>query len=291
MPSPANALAATLEREDTMGGEAYYAIVDRAGVVSDASRLPLDALSLGKGVFETLLVTRGALALCAEHAERMKRSCRELGIASEMDVDAIFSAAERLATEQSRRGRMRMRIAVFAGGERGACGLLALRDAPQSRKPLSLAFSGVVRRAGDPLVRHKAANYLANSLVHEAARRAGFDDAVLLDDAGHVAETTTANVFIESGGVLLTPREGAILPGIARAWILKSAPVLGITVVEGDIARERLFSASAAFITNSIVGLAPVVRIDANTLPDASQAEWFTRLSGAWRKACGDVAD
>ena len=94
----------------------------------------------------------------------------------------------------------------------------------------------------------KATGHYVNSLLasHEA-KAAGFDEALLLDSNGYVAEGTGANVFYEKDGKLFTPAPGNILPGITRATVLELCDELGIAAEEKRIHPEELKSADAVF--------------------------------------------
>ncbi len=157
-----------------------------------------------------------------------------------------------------------------------------MRQAPARAEPATLEIAAARSQAADALVRHKTVDYLRNLTARAAARAAGASDALFLDGDGNLAETTTANFFLIDGGTLVTPREGAILPGIVRAWTLCAAGRLGIEALEGDAAPETLDECEGAFVTNSIVGLQPVSRIGRMKLRDARESDVFKRLAATW---------
>lgn len=105
----------------------------------------------------------------------------------------------------------------------------------------------------------KAAGHYVNSiLASQEAKSNGFDEALLMDMNGHVAEAPGANVFYEKDGKLFTPSLGNILPGITRATVLELCIELNIPVEEKIIRKEEIYGADAAFFCGTaaeIIGL------------------------------------
>ena len=97
-------------------------------------------------------------------------------------------------------------------------------------------------------IQAKASGHYVNSILasHEAKAK-GYDEALLMDMNGHVAEGTGANVFFEKDGKLFTPATGNILPGITRATVLEICRELGIPVEEGAFTVDEMKGADAAF--------------------------------------------
>ena len=94
----------------------------------------------------------------------------------------------------------------------------------------------------------KATGHYVNSiLASQEAKAKGFDEALLNDMNGFIAEGPGANVFIEKEGVLYTPHVGNILPGITRATVLEICETLDIAVVERQISTSEMHGADAAF--------------------------------------------
>lgn len=94
----------------------------------------------------------------------------------------------------------------------------------------------------------KAAGHYVNSiLASQEAKAKGYDEALLMDMNGNVAEAPGANVFYEKDGTLYTPALGNILPGITRATVLELCEELNIPVVEKTIVKDEIYGADAAF--------------------------------------------
>jgi branched-chain amino acid aminotransferase len=123
------------------------------------------------------------------------------------------------------------------------------------------------RRVGDGCIppRGKIAGAYANSaLAKSDAQLAGFDDALLLDDRGHVSESSVANVFVVRGGVVATPPvTDDVLEGITRRSVIELLrDELGRQVVERSIDRTEVYLADEVFLAGTGIQIAAVTRID-----------------------------
>jgi branched-chain amino acid aminotransferase len=108
-----------------------------------------------------------------------------------------------------------------------------------------------------------AANYLSPMAAKWAARRNGYDDILLIDEDGNIAEGPTTNVFLcTDDGTLRTPPEANVLLGVTRRSILEIAIHDGLQVEEVTIRPDDLLSAPEVFVTGTSAGVWPVVKID-----------------------------
>ncbi|MBI4906354.1 MAG: branched-chain amino acid transaminase [Acidobacteria bacterium] len=117
--------------------------------------------------------------------------------------------------------------------------------------------------------------YVNSVLASDDARRAGFDEAVFLNEAGHVVEGSSSNIFIVRNHKLLTPPPSDnILEGITRETVMELARnELGLTVEERSIDRSELYIADEAFFTGTAVEVAPIVKVDFHVLGDGHVGE------------------
>jgi branched-chain amino acid aminotransferase len=121
------------------------------------------------------------------------------------------------------------------------------------------------RISPESLIPHAKASgqYLNSVLAKIESLKAGYDEAILLDDANHVCEGTGENIFLVKDGVIATPPQTAgILDGINRKSVMRIAADLGHPVVERDIARAELVLADEVFLTGTAAELTPVREID-----------------------------
>ncbi len=114
--------------------------------------------------------------------------------------------------------------------------------------------------------------YVNSALASDEARQSGFDEAILLNESGHVAEGATCNIFMVRKGTLITPPvHENVLEGITRDTVIRLAEQeLGLLVMERPIDRSELYICDELFFTGTAVGLAPVVRVDHRPVKDGS---------------------
>lgn len=124
-------------------------------------------------------------------------------------------------------------------------------------------------------------HYVNSILATQEAKDKGFDEALLLDAEGFVAEGPGANIFIEKDKVLFTPSLGSILPGITRATVLELCEALGIAVVEKQITPEEVFTADSAFYCGTAAEVIGIASVDRKNFPLA----WPHSLGAILQKA------
>jgi branched-chain amino acid aminotransferase len=118
----------------------------------------------------------------------------------------------------------------------------------------------------DPKIHHN--NLLPSILAKIEANVAGADDAVMLDPRGFIAETNATHIFMVIRGTLATPTTASCPEGITRAAVLELAADAGLRCETGDYTLPQLYTAEEAFVTGTMGGLAPVVRVDGRTIGD-----------------------
>ena len=105
-------------------------------------------------------------------------------------------------------------------------------------------------------------NYMNSILAHQEAAQDGYDEALLLDVDGFVAEGSGENVFIVRKGKLITPDLTSALEGITRDTIVQLAGELGIEVIEKRITRDEVYTADEAFFTGTAAEVTPIRELD-----------------------------
>jgi branched-chain amino acid aminotransferase len=133
-----------------------------------------------------------------------------------------------------------------------------------------------------------AGNYVSSILAKTESQRAGFDEAIMLDPQGYVAECSGENIFVVRDGVIYTPSRAAILEGITRDSLITLAQDLGHTVVEEPISRDQLYIADEVFVCGTAAEVVGLREIDFRTIGDgktgpvtrALQAEFEKLTSG-----------
>ena len=118
-----------------------------------------------------------------------------------------------------------------------------------------------------PAIAKATANYANSALAKMEALNDGFDEAILLNIYGYVAEGPGENIFIVQDGKLVTPPiSTGILPGITRSSIIEIAENLRIPLMEKEVTREELYTADEAFFTGTAAEVTPIREVDCRIL-------------------------
>lgn len=236
----------------------------------------------GWGVFSTLKIHQGIPFALERHWARISRDAKLIHVELPMDLDAVRSgfkqilarnnaveATARLCIVRSRGGR-------WEGPNPGAASDWVILTDDLSPWPGSVALqvreNG--RHAASPFVGAKTLSWSSNLTMFEDAQRAGFAEAILLNERGEVTECTSANIFAVIDGVTYTPPlSSGLLPGVTREVMLTAlAPELRIQ--ERVLSVDDLLGAEEVFITSSTRELLAVDRIGKQPLAAAEVGEW-----------------
>ncbi|OYX29862.1 MAG: 4-amino-4-deoxychorismate lyase [Caulobacterales bacterium 32-69-10] len=228
--------------------------------------------TLGDGLFETVLCDTGQLKLWDEHMVRMNRACEALGLplpdlgsrrkaalgAIRAGVLGGERAAVRLSWSAGPGGRGLERPDVLAP-QLSATAAVSVKWVGPAR----LATVSVRRNDTSPASRLKSLSYLDNILARREARAAGADEALMLNTRGELACAGASNLFWIEKGALYTPAlECGVLDGIMRGVLIERAARAGADIREVAARPEALATASAVFLTNSLIGVRPVASLD-----------------------------
>jgi branched-chain amino acid aminotransferase len=266
-------------------------------------------LTLGDGVFETMRARDGTVFRLGRHLARLERSLTVLEIPAPPELHAWVAAAAGSAGD----------AAGHAAGRDASIRLTVTRGtAPAGVTPPAVPQPTVIITVG-PMPSFPASTYADGLSAHVAsgrrneyamtaglktlgyidavagmleARRAGADEALFLDTEGHCSEASASNLFIATGTDLATPRLSCgVLPGITREAVLELARAEGIAVAERAIGLHEVRAAKEAFLTSSLRGIAPLVRLAGKPIGRAVPGELTRRLAAAYQalvdRECG----
>lgn len=238
-------------------------------------------LLYGDGVFEGIRFYHGRAFRLTQHLARLEASAAAIRLHIPYDADALASAVQATITAFGQPDGY-LRLVVTRGEGRlgldpASCGrpnvfliadeltLVPLTVRQQGARVLVAATRRIAVDALDPRI--KSLNYLNHILARMEASRAGADEAILLNAAGHVTEGSADNIFIVRDRVLLTPPavDGA-LEGITRAAVLELAADLKIPAREISLSPYDLYAADECFLTGTGAELIPVREIDGRRL-------------------------
>jgi branched-chain amino acid aminotransferase len=144
------------------------------------------------------------------------------------------------------------------------------------------------RISSDSLIPHAKASgqYLNSVLAKVESLKSGYDEAILLDDDGHVCEGTGENIYVVREGEIATPgQHNSILDGITRRSVIQIAQDLGYTVVERDVARAEMYLADEVFLSGTAAEIVPVREIDDHPIGTGKPGEITRVLQSAFDDA------
>jgi branched-chain amino acid aminotransferase len=264
-------------------------------------------LHYGGGVFEGERVYDGHVFALTEHCGRLHASAAELGFAIPFSVAELEDATREVVRRQGiDDGYVRPvawrgseQISVSGAGTTVRVAIAAWEwphvFSTESRySGIRLATSRWRRPAPDtaPVLAKAASLYNICTLARQAAEADGYDDALLLDYRGHLAEATGANLFLVIDGALHTPIADVFLNGITRQTVIAMAHELGIPVHERHIPPARLTRADEVFLTGTAYEIQPVRAVDDLQYGvgpvTRALAEAYTRLVRSPRRRSGE---
>jgi branched-chain amino acid aminotransferase len=163
---------------------------------------------------------------------------------------------------------------------------------PEYPEPIRLGLREHGRHAASPLAGVKSISWLPNVWAVAEAQKEGFDEVVLLNERGEIAECTAANIFaVKNGKVYTPPLNSGCLEGVTRGILFEIAPEAGVAVIEQTLRPEDLYSSDEVFISSTnrnLLGVGEIAGHRMATAPgqvtrqldqlfDAHVAEYVTR--------------
>lgn len=233
-------------------------------------------LHYGSCVFEGERIYNGTIFKSRQHSERLKKSAELLGFDIPYSVDEI-EAAKVATCQAASMVNGYIRPVAWRGSEMMgvsaqhnkihlaiACWEWPSYFTPEARmKGIHLQLSKWRRPAPDtaPTASKAAGLYMICTMSKHAAEKDGFQDALMLDHRGLVAEATGANFFMVKDGAIHTPTPDCFLNGITRQTVIDLAKRRGYSVIERHIQLEEVEGASEIFLTGTAAEVTPVGRI------------------------------
>lgn len=253
------------------------------------------SLHYGYGVFEGIRSYKTAAGTTAifkekEHFERLKQSALALNMPYAWDTDALIEATyEVLRLNNLQDAYIRPLVYApanmsFSRNAESHIAIMAWEMGPFLGDKLLRVMTSSFQRPnpkGFHITAKATGHYVNSILASQEAKANGFDEALLMDMTGAVAEGPGANVFYEKDGKLYTPSTGNILPGITRATVLEICADLGIEAIEKKITIEELKKADAAFFCGTAAEVIGWESLDHIVFP----VNWNQTLSRKVQKA------
>ncbi len=238
-----------------------------------------------------------ALFRLDEHLRRLEDSTHILAIDLPWNR-ATLSQACREAVARNRLTSAYVRPLVFLGAEKlgvdpaGAATHVMVAAWPWGAYLGSKALEEGIRVRVSSYARHhpnvqmcraKAISTYANSILAvREARRDGYDEALLLDTEGYIAEGASENIFIVRDGELLQPDSASALDGITRRTMVAIATDLGLPLRSKRLTRDEVYCADEVFLTGTAAEITPVVAVDSRRIGDGRPGPLTCQLQAAY---------
>ena len=232
------------------------------------------ALHYASAVFEGERAYGGSIFLSRQHSERLHYSAKLMGFEIPYSLDELDAAKQETV---NRTGLDSAYVRAFAWRGSEKMGVSARENRinvsiaawhwgdyfPDKLKGIRLMMAPWTRPAPHtaPCQAKASGLYMICTLSKHAAENAGFNDALMLDWRGQVAEATGANIFLVRDGALHTPTPDSFLNGLTRQTVIKLARARGIEVIERAIWPNELASFNEVFLTGSAAEITPVAEI------------------------------
>jgi branched-chain amino acid aminotransferase len=269
------------------------------------------SLQRGSLVFDYMSVHETPLGACVfrlnEHVDRFLRSCEMMGLpvdqsarvlreairetvrvnpgASAVKISGYFASVEIDVVPVD----MHVTVAIAAYDPKIDIADRLSRSSVRKPRYLKLWIEKVRANRRDDILPPQvkvSANYASPMTAKMRACAEGYDEIVLVDEDGHLAEGPTTNLFlVDAEGDLITPPREKVLHGVTRSAIIELAKAEGISIREAQIKPEALLNASEAFLTGTTAGVWPIESVDGGRLGDVCPGPISTKLRDRFQRA------
>jgi branched-chain amino acid aminotransferase len=225
----------------------------------------------GWGVFSTLRVQAGVLFAWERHWARITRDAAAFHVPLPQDPEQVRrKLLELVEANRAYNSTLRLVIVRNGGGmwanpspDRPSDVIALTADSKDWGEGVKLAYQADARHAASPFAGTKILSWSMNLTWLESAQCRGFDEVILLNERGEVAECTSANIFVAYGTRVWTPPlDSGCLPGITREVLLGEIHVPGVSIAEKVLMPADLEAADEVFITSTTRDLLPVFQIE-----------------------------
>jgi len=291
-----------LQTFDARNSDLVVNVGGRLSHRAEAGVSPFDsAVQGGDAVWEGLRLYSGRIFRLHEHLARLRRSAKALAFTEIPSDEEIVAEVRRTLEANGMTDEVHIRLTLTRGVKvtsgmdprlnRSGPTLIVLAEFKSpvyDAAGITLVTSSVRRTRPDsldPKIHHN--NLLTSILAKVEANVAGADDALVLDNAGFVAETNATHLFLVSDGAVRTPTTRACPEGITRAAVLDLCAEHGIPAEVGDWSLTQVYAADEVFVTGTMGGLAPVVAVDGRVVGDGTPGPVTGRLTAAYAELTG----
>lgn len=223
------------------------------------------------GLFETIAVFRSRPIFLDQHLNRLDDGLRLISLAASSYRRSDAKARLENTAKEIEQGVLKLAVTKNAAE-------ITTRENPYQeesyQKGFQLSFSSVFRKEDDPMVYVKSMERSFLNEEREIAKIQGYDEVIFLNRKEEISEGSVSNIFCVKGSHVFTPPvSSGLLNGILRQYLLSTYD----NITESALRKEDLFFADEVFLTNSLMGIMPVVAVDGIVKKDHSIANQFQK--------------
>ena len=250
----------------------------------------------GAGLFETMRAGNRRIFRLDAHLERLMRSAEKLLFpVDRAQLPSTDDFQSLLARNDLSSARVRLTVTsgsvlITADADRPSLTVCATATGDPDYPPefhkngVAVMICPFRQIATDPLAGHKTTNYLPRLVALRAAHAKSCVEAIWFTPENLLAEGSVSNVFVMKGGTVATPPlDTPVLPGIARAVVIELCRTASIPVEERPVNIDDLLDADEVFLTNSVMQVMPVIRVEAKDIGEGKPGRIATELLTAYR--------
>ena len=281
-----------------------YAYINGKLFPSGRAKIPVSdrGFAFGDGVFETLISYKGNIFMFSRHLDRLFSSLRALRFNYDFDKGHIREAVEKtLKKNRLLKSDAYIKIMVTRGEHRGDFSfsgkynnsLIIITKKLQAPPPIFYSrgvdlVSSTIKRvpSGNPAYTHKLMNYFENLYAKNEALSKNAYEAFFLTADKLVLEGSVTNIFIVRNKTVYTPSLSQnILPGVTRSTVISLCVENDIKVRKKKLYYRDLMDAPEVFLTNSVIEILPVKKIDIHNVSGSVPGDFTSRLINLYRMA------
>lgn len=223
------------------------------------------AFRQGLALIETLYATPGNIRLYHLHLQRLRSSLSQAGFPGMESLDLAAEIGKTFAAN-ALTGAAMVRAQFFPGTGASLHFTIECLPLPVNGGAIRIGVASRATRSADSLSALKTSARMPYAIAAQEAQVRGWDDALLLNAAGRIAESTICNLFMLKEKKMYTPslNEGCVA-GVMRAWLLQQGANSGLQLEEAHISLSDLYEADALFLTNAVRGIIPVKSLETHT--------------------------
>jgi branched-chain amino acid aminotransferase len=239
----------------------------------------------GDGLFETIRVSRGTIPLADLHFERLFQSMEVIQLPQgSLSSRAFTSYILELCEQNDCLNAARVRLAVYRSNEGPAHFIIQAMELDENYRSWndegwSIDIFQDARKSTDRFSSIKSANFLPYVMAGIYAKEHQYDDVLLLNSKGNVADSTRANIFILKNGRILTPSlEEGCVRGVMRAFLTREF-LSNVQLAETSITIDDIYQADEVFLTNALFGIRWVSQFRDRSFGSDFSKEIYSKLT------------